>query len=49
MMVAKVELFVELCKQNVAKTIFSELNLGVVPDFIFCLCSLEWHLREVIQ
>lgn len=36
MMVAKVELFVELCKQNVAKTIFSELNLGFVPDFIFC-------------
>lgn len=49
MMGTKVALFVELCKQNVAKTIFSELNLGVVPDFIFCLCFLEWHLREVIQ
>lgn len=49
MMGTKVELFVELCKQNVAKTIFSELNLGVVSDLIFCLCSLEWHLREVIQ
>lgn len=35
MMVAKVELFVELCKQNVAKTIFPELNLGFVPNFIF--------------
>ena len=49
MMGTKVALFVELCKQNVAKTIFYELNLGFVPDFIFCLCSLEWHLREVIQ
>ncbi len=49
MMGTKVALFVELCKQNVAKTIFFELNLGFVPDFIFCLCSLEWHLREVIQ
>lgn len=35
MMVAKVELFVELCKQNVAKTMFYELNLGFVPDFRF--------------
>lgn len=35
MMGTKVALFVELCKQNVAKTIFFELNLGFVPDFIF--------------
>lgn len=35
MMVAKVEFFVELCKQNVAKTMFYELNLGFVLDFIF--------------